>query len=164
MGGLSLQSMRFEGHSREGSMSTLPLIRLYDSASVGLILLWPTGILYSNQAGGSFCLQPQAEGAFLPLVDELVAQAELLRQHFTGPKWRGACANGLDEETAQEVDRILGLSFVTRDLGVRVDRARLGESHEAWVYVEVPAQPENGSVCLERIPASQGILTWPNSD
>nr|WP_128797606.1 DUF6210 family protein [Corallococcus coralloides] len=145
-------------------MSTLPLIRLYDSASLGLILLWPTGILYSNQAGGSFCLQPQAEGAFLPLVDELVAQSELLRHHFTGPKWRGACVNGIDEETAQEIDRILGLSFVTRELGVRVDRARLEGSHEAWVYVEVPAQPENGFASLERIPASQGILTWPNSD
>ncbi|WP_434300231.1 DUF6210 family protein [Corallococcus exiguus] len=77
---------------------------------------------------------------------------------------RNPGAEEIDEETAQEIDRILGLSFVTRDLGVRVDRARLGESHEAWVYVEVPAQPENGSVCLERIPASQGILTWPNSD
>ncbi|NOK09641.1 DUF6210 family protein [Corallococcus exercitus] len=145
-------------------MSSLPLIRLYDSTSLGLILLWPTGILYSNQTGGSMCLQPQAEGAFLPLVDELVAQEDLLRQHFTGPKWRGACGNGIDEETAQEIDRILGLSSVTRELGLRVDRARLEESHEAWVYVEVPAQPENRLASLERIPASQGILTWANSD
>ncbi|MHA7631633.1 DUF6210 family protein [Corallococcus sp. M7] len=126
--------------------------------------LWPTGVLYSNQTGGSTCLHPQAEGAFLPLVDELVAQENLLNQYFTGPKWRGACANGIDEETAQEIDRILGLSGSTRELGLRVDRARLTESHEAWVYVEVPAQPENRFAILERIPASQGILTWANSD
>ncbi|RKG63588.1 hypothetical protein D7V80_30090 [Corallococcus sp. CA054B] len=97
-------------------------------------------------------------------MDELVAQEDLLRQHFTGPKWQGACANGIDEETAQEIERILGLSGVTRELGVRVDRARLAESHEAWVYVEVPAQPENGFASLERLPASKGILTWANSD
>nr|WP_277989557.1 DUF6210 family protein [Corallococcus sp. NCSPR001] len=131
---------------------------------MGLILLGPTGVLYSNQTGGSFCLQPEAEGVFLPLVNELVAQEELLSQHFTGPKWRGACANGIDEETAQEIERILGLSGVTQEIGLRVDRARLAESHEAWVYVEVPAQPENSFAILERIPASQGILTWANSD
>ncbi|MFP2957696.1 DUF6210 family protein [Myxococcus sp. 1LA] len=145
-------------------MSIPPLIRLDDSGGLGLILLWPTGILYSNQTGGLSCLQPQAEGAFIPLVDELVAQAELLRQHFTGPKWQGACSRGIDEETALEIERILGLSHVTRELGVRVNRARLEESHDAWVFVDLPAQPERALATVARIPSSQGILTWANSD
>ena len=88
-------------------MSSQPLIQLYDSVGLGLVLLWPTGVLYSNQTGGTSCLHPEAEGAYLPLVDELIDQEALLRQLFTGPRWRGACDSGIDEATAGEVERIL---------------------------------------------------------
>lgn len=145
-------------------MDRRPLIQLYESAGLGLILLWPTGVLYSNQTGGTSCLHPQAEGAYLPLANALTVQEELLLAHFTGPKWRGACDRGIDEETAAEVERILGLSHVTRELGLRVDRTRLAQSHEAWVHVEIAAQPETDLALLGSIPASQGILTWANSD
>ncbi|WP_368738034.1 DUF6210 family protein [Myxococcus sp. AM009] len=145
-------------------MSTSLVIQLYDSAGLGLILLWPTGVLYSNQTGGNSCLHPQAEGAYLPLVDELVDLEGLLHQFFVGPQWMGRCDRGLDEETAREIERILGLSYTTRELGLRVDRARLEDSHEAWVYVEVPAQPGGDLALLGPIPTSRGILTWANSD
>jgi hypothetical protein len=41
-------------------------LSLYD-AGLGLIIEHPTGVIYSNQTGGNFCLQPELEGAFVPL-------------------------------------------------------------------------------------------------
>lgn len=140
------------------------VIQLYEAAGIGLVLLRPTGVLYSNQTGGTSCLHPQVEGAYVPLIDEWVDQEALLCAHFTGPKWRGACHRGIDEETAREVERVLSLGVVTRELGLRVDRSRLAESHEAWIHVEVPAQPGGPLAVLSSYPASRGVLTWANSD
>ncbi len=121
-------------------MSSKPLIRLYNSQGVGVIILCPSGVLYSNQAGGLSCLQPEIEGVYVPLACEPIDQEEMLEQYFTGPKWLGCCSNGIDDEDANEIDRILGLSLPTRF--IKVDRSQLKDSCEAWVYVNIAAQPK----------------------
>lgn len=144
-------------------MNDSPLIHLGYSWGIGLILLWPSGVFYSNQTGGYACLQPRIEGIFVPLHDELVDQEQMLYDYFTGPKWRGACINGIDEETASHIDHVLNLSFHTSFL--RMDRERLNESHEAWVYVDVLNVAEHvDSRPVVGFSTRKGILTWSNSD
>jgi len=51
---------------------------------------------------------------------------------------------------------------------VTVDRARLSESQEAWVFVLVdsPAEgePESSDIPLYGFGRTRGVLTWVNSD
>jgi len=129
-------------------MTSKPRVLLYDARGLGCIILWPTGIEYSNQTGGYACLHPTAEGFYVPLFNELFDQEALLRRHFEGPKWRGFCDRGIDEETALEVERILDAALPTRELGLTVDRERLADSHEAWIHVNVPAQRDRGGGAL----------------
>jgi hypothetical protein len=166
-----------------------PLIRLYESGGLGLIVLFPSGVLYSNQVGGYSCRQPEAEGVYLPIVDEVVNQEAPLHKYFTGPKLFGACANGIDNEDADVIDEILHSQSLTAFISV--DRSKLKESCEAWVYVKIanqlPERPVSYSsgvgktasgltITDDEYPSGiymyslygfgecTGILTWNNSD
>jgi hypothetical protein len=170
---------------------TKPVIRLYDSTSLGLIVHYPSGVLYTNQVGGTNCLQPQTEGVYVPLFDEVVNQEQQLYDYFVGPKWYGCCANGIDSETADAIDAILHARYITMFLSV--DRSKLGESCEAWVYVTIAKQPPEPPVSFSTASGigetasgkilknsdydmdfylyplygfgpCTGILTWQNSD
>jgi len=116
-----------------------PRIRLWD-AGLGLIILWPSHVVYSNQTGGYACLQPHEEGVFVPLDADQGQQAAQLEAFFTGPTWGGGCWNAIDAETADYLDRLFAASFSTNFL--HVDRTRLHDSHEAWIYVDVGAIEE----------------------
>ena len=89
-----------------------PMIKLWESVGLGLIIEMPTGILYSNQTGGFSCLQPSLEGTFLPLRNdhsfwELMSPERELREYFEGPKHGGTGAtSGLDTEDADAVDGV----------------------------------------------------------
>ena len=144
-------------------MSNTPVIRLYDTYGVGLIILWPSNVLYTNQTGGYACLQPSVEGVFVPLHNELIDQERLLFEYFTGPKWAGCCCRGIDNETADEIDAILGLAPATQML--RVNRSQLYESYEAWIYVEIGRGVEDEvAAVLSGFTGCAGVLTWGNSD
>ena len=67
-------------------MEVQPLIKLWDSVGLGLVIIYPSGVRYTNQTGGTSCWHPQEEGVFVPLRDEMVDQEDLLYKHFTGPK------------------------------------------------------------------------------
>jgi hypothetical protein len=142
-------------------MSSMPLISLDYIDGLGIIILYPSGVRYSNQVGGYATIFPEVEGVYVPLVDSMVDQEELLRAHFTGPKWSGQCYNGIDGEDADEIDRILGLPFQTRIM--KVERSRLADSCEAWVYVEIAAQPDEAYPFFG-FGQCAGVLTWNNSD
>lgn len=148
-----------------------PVIQL-DIDTFGLILLRPSGVLYRNQTGGYICEHPQEEGVFAPLdLEELVQARDDISNHFTGEKWNGYCFEGIDAETASFLDavftRTANLPFgLTQTLPfLRVDRSRLQESHEAWIYVEVeePAGvPEHNP--FAGFGTCRAVLTWLNSD
>ena len=54
-----------------GSTSLKPLIRLYDMVGTSLIVPAKTGVIYSNQTGGTACLQPQQEGFVIPFCNDI---------------------------------------------------------------------------------------------
>lgn len=143
-------------------MSDAPKRRLslYDLEGVALILEAPTGVIYSNQVGGHFCLQPTYEGALLPVNpdrDPDGPRSDLERALGALLLNRG----WLDDALADAVDATLARHISTR--GVTVDRARLHESIEAWVHVIVP-EATGGPHGESSYPAGRGVLTWLNSD
>jgi hypothetical protein len=139
-----------------------PVIRLWD-AGLGVIILWPSHVVYSNQTGGYACLQPREEGVFVPLYADHGQQAAQFEAFFTGPTWDGGCCNGIDAETADYLDRLCAASFSTRLL--HVDRTRLHDSHEAWIYVDVGVIEEQAySHTILNFGQQKGVLTWANSD
>ena len=150
----------------------MPSVRLWNAEDIGVILLFPSGVYYFNQVGGVSCLQRIEEGVYVPVADVLIDQFSMLMQHFyDGPKWHGACSNGIDTEDADAIDHIMSLSESTQ--GITVDRTRLGDSCEAWIYVDIVSEssdfPAKFNDNIPALPAAgfgrcKGVLTWPNSD
>ena len=149
-----------------------PLIELWEGVGLGLIIEWPSGILYSNQTGGTACLHPEVEGVFIPLRndcerdgDRLLSPENELLEYFEGPKHRGTGAiRGLDTDDAELITSVLAKWQLHQ---LAVDRTRLGDSHEAWVYVVIEGELAGGDgLPLRGFPAHplKGILTWSNSD
>ena len=124
---------------------------------LGLIFEYPSGVYYTNQTGGYACHHPVQEGAFIVL-DNSRGLNYKLEDYFTADKWGGHCYSGIDVETADFIDDFLEGIY---DL-LRVDRSRLAECEEAWIFVivqrdEEPHYPE-WSI------GGRGVLTWNNSD
>lgn len=151
-----------------------PTIRLYDAVGTGLVLTCQSGILVSNQTGGTSCLQPKVEGVYIPLRNDYglkdlrFSSPELeLSAYFVGPKHLGAGAtSGLDSKDADFIDEVLSRSGL--EGAISVDREQLGSSHEAWVHVIITAN-ESADEDLAMFAGfgpypRHGILTWANSD
>lgn len=150
------------------------IIELWESVGLGLIIEYPSGIIYSNQTGGTSTLHPELEGVFVPLRNDvevkepkLVGTQNDLLHYFEGPKHRGTGAtSGLDLADADFIQAVLE-RYCLGDI-VTVDRSRLRESHEAWVRVIVEREEQNqhdlrifrGFGPYPR----PGVLTWSNSD
>ena len=161
---------------KSSEMNTKPQINLDCLTDLGLIILKPSGVLYGNQTGGYSCTQSSAEGYFVPLNVEGINLEEQIHKYFIGEKWKGCCADGIDEETADFIDQVLIQSGFTDY--IKVDRSKLNLSHEAWVYVTIidPTTRPLDYVYLSDqslVPFfyliygfgnCKGILTWPNSD
>ena len=122
-------------------------ISLYDLEQAAVLLLAENGVVYSNQAGGTACMQPKERGTLIPISND-----PPLDNFYKGAppfKLTGACQDlvGLDSGAAEALDKILSEAIEHK---IQVDRSRLQESMEAWVYVLFNGQ--------------KGLLTWPNSD
>ncbi len=137
-----------------------PIVLLYELQGIGIIIPWPSGVVYQNQTGGYACYQHQLEGIFVPLEGESADFYQKLYEFFFHGKWAGWCDDGIDEETAQFIEQTLRLNPDYE--GIRVDRAKLEESHEAWVHVAVEDPSSIG--VLGGFEPFEAILTWPNSD
>lgn len=133
-----------------------------DETGMGLIILRQTGIFYTHQTGGYTCYPSEEEGVYVPLQREFTEQEKLLSDFFMGPKWKGWCGDGIDEATAKFVDKILSKSYQTKYL--RVDRTRLQDSKEAWVYVDVSEPDEPDLSPISGFGHCKGVFIWTNSD
>ena len=137
-----------------GVRPLMSLVHLDEFNGLALIVSAPTGVEYTNQAGGMACLHPTLEGAFVPLPVKL-GRPEIyaITQHFRGG-WQP-----LVDRDADILDGILR----RHDLGfISVDRAHLNESYEAWVHVII--DPSRAKGLIERSHWRAGVLTWQNSD
>jgi hypothetical protein len=136
-------------------------VRLYELTGLALIVPATTGIVYVNQTGGHACYQCEQEGYLVPIGRQGKEQGtcDALVAHFTGSKWSGWCNDGIDAQTAGEIDRILAAG-IGRE-GIVVDRDKLTESCEAWVHVYIT---EPLVSLVDHASPTFAILTWPNSD
>lgn len=139
-------------------------VRLWEARGAGIVLERPTGVVYQNQVAGHACMQEELEGVYAPLDGDVDSLEATLLKHFTGP-YHGGWSRPLREEDADFIDAALDRADpVGRQ--VRVDRARLGESCEAWVWVEVrvPDTENQFPVVQFEGQSLKGALTWSNSD
>lgn len=65
----------------------------------------------------------------------------------------------MEEAHADRIDSLLKGSELTK--GISVDRERLSDSCEAWVYVNGEETPLSA---FKSIGKFRAVLTWPNSD
>ena len=151
-----------------------PCIALWDSVGFGVIIQWPSGIVFTNQTGGTLCLQPELEGIYAPLSNNLGIAPQIflspendLMEYFDGAKYEGTGAtDGLDLADADFIDSVLSKWKLFSCM--QTDRTRLRESHEAWVYVTISGEEEiEDALKLFRgfgpYPAV-GVITWQNGD
>jgi hypothetical protein len=137
-------------------IEALPTVDLatLELKDLGLIIQSKTGVIFTNQVGGLGCLHPEAQGVFIPLSVGHKKILLALTQHFRGD-W-----NHINERDADFIDRLLrsdGFEFI------KVDRSRLKDSFEAWIYVNVENSDEEFPA-IKGFGESKGILTWQNSD
>jgi Family of unknown function (DUF6210) len=134
-------------------------VGLHEFEQLALIILEESRVMYSNQAGGHYCLQPEAEGVLVVLSADyslVEHKPALLWERLT--KVFGSASSYTTEEQADEIDDLLSFYAVTK--GMSVDRTRFKESYEAWVHVNIQGDFGN----IEGFGDCKGILTWPNSD
>ena len=133
-------------------------VRLWNAEGVLAIILRPSGVTYTNQTGGMLCWQPSAEGVLVPFNgDNLPEQFEQsLAYELRSLLWD---VSRLDAEFADKLDAIFGASINTRM--ARVDRSRLADSHESWIYVDLD-EPEDALIA--GFGRCKAVLTWSNSD
>lgn len=130
---------------------------------LGLIILHSSGVFYTHETGGYACHPSLAQGVFAPLHREADDDQEaLLIAHFTGPKWNGWCSDSIDEQDADYVDYVLSLAPAT--LYLKVDRTRLADSREAWIYVDVHEPTYSELAPISGFGECKGIFIWGNSD
>ena len=148
-----------------------PRVQLFEHVGLGVIVSWPSGVVFTNQTGGTSCLAPEMEGIFIPLRNDCTAQGVLvspendLWEYFTGPRWGGIGATqGLQQQDADFIDALL--HRVNLHPAMSVDRRRLRESHEAWVHVAIHDDEFRDPPLFTGFSPypRPGILTWQNSD
>jgi hypothetical protein len=121
------------GAGYNDAMNAKPVIRLYGLVhGCGLIIPYPSGVFYLNQAGGVACAQRHVEGVYLPTDWDGVEDA--MEDIFGG--------GSLREDDAARIDAAISAQSLG-DCEVRVDRACLKESCEAWVWVTVAGRLPN---------------------
>ncbi len=119
-----------------------------------VIVVSPSGVVYTNQCGGTGCDQMEAEGFLVPVgrADHLDNIQQWFRSRFGESCWcdgRLAASVDLVEELARVVAEI-PCWFMGGPVTLSLDRERLIEGCEAWVPVRSGFGP--------------GWLTWTNSD
>lgn len=128
-----------------------------------LIVEHASGVQYQNQVNGVVNWQGEIEGVLAPLRVPLEVAEHLAALPY--PQGIG----GISSEIADSIDSLMSSTNTTNFL--KVDRAQLGESCEAWIYVLIES-PEHGQWkqdggyfgSVYGFGPTRGVLTWPNSD
>lgn len=143
------------------------VIELSSTVGTALILEFPTGIRYTNQAGGTSCLQPSAEGVLIPIENDYYIKGEFhsfeidLARYFESAWGVSGAPCGIRARDADAIDEMLRQRNLIE--WFYVDRKQLQSSFEAWVNVVVLG--DHSFYCHGFGPyPRRGILTWENSD
>jgi len=143
------------------------IIELFSTVGTALILNFPTGIGYTNQAGGTACLQPTAEGVLIPFENDYDTEGQFLSletdlaKYFESAWGSSGASSGINAQDADAIDALLRQRNLFR--WFCVDREKLKSSFEAWIRVTVHC--DHSFYCRGFGPYPRnGILTWANSD
>jgi len=142
------------------------IVRLYDQVGTALVIPHPTGIIYSNQAAGTACLQPELEGFLVPIANEVgLAPAHDLRSPenalFEYFMRHNSYGGPLTDGDIEKIESVMNAHLGG---GLTVDRDRIKESFESWVFVAI-AETKQSSILVDGIPYPvDAVLTWSNSD
>ena len=115
-----------------------PVIQLSSLGGLGLIIEYASGVLYTNQAGGHACCQPTAEGVLVPLGEECNIEKKLVEFFARAGRLQPSHADALDIILHTQEEPFV----VTPTFFLEVDRARLDDSMEAWLYVTILSCPD----------------------
>jgi hypothetical protein len=127
----------------------------FSGIGAAILLLRPTGVNWSHQAGGTCCHQKKAEGVFVPLTGQDLSEepeADVVRDfhHFERPEHVQAIRTMCER---------LELPFRPSD-----DPASLADSCEAWVRGRIHTQGRSYDVFPIECHGMEAILLWDNSD
>jgi hypothetical protein len=134
-------------------------ICLWNLEQAALIILQSSGVTYFNQTMGNTCFQSEAEGILAPITNDppldnfYVGSLAYKLQKLTGNK------HFLEESDAEAIDELLATNLGGDTL--QVDRTRLRDSYEAWVFVMID---KNNGGDLKDFAGCKAVLTYPNSD
>ena len=127
-------------------------ISIYELERSGLIIRMPTGVIYTNQCGGTHCAHPEVEGALLPLSVEVVEDPLY--------DWWGTHCR---PEDARHMLRGLKL-----DDWLRFDQEYIHPWGEAWIPTlirdDIPPDALYPGDELRQFAGFRAIFTYPNSD
>ncbi|MDB4732957.1 DUF6210 family protein [Planctomicrobium sp.] len=148
-------------------MIKLPIVELYSTVGTALILDYPSGIEYTNQAGGIACHQPVVQGVLIPFENDydlhgrFVSLEVDLATYFKSTY--GGCG-ATEEISVGDADEIDGLLRQRKLIEwFHVDRNKLHLSFESWIFVTVLL--DHPFYCQGFGPYPRvGVLTWANSD
>ena len=144
-------------------MTQLTISLFFMPYNAMLVIEHASGVVYRNQVLGVLCRQAELEGVLAP-VDFSDADLERIMNLPYEPR------SGFAEHLADALDEIFAAAPRARYL--KVDRARLQDSSEAWVFVLIDTPADR----TEFVPGMdyfgsmygfgpvRGVLTWPNSD
>jgi hypothetical protein len=113
----------------------------------GLIVKCRSGILFSNQTGGTTCSHPEQEGVFLPMAlprdDGLVCVRDRV---------------GITDAQADKLDEW----FAYHGFPFTVSRPLLQYSNEAWIHIRIVDGSERSRFL--QVSGFAAILVWKNSN
>jgi hypothetical protein len=117
-----------------------------------IIIPWPSGVIFEVRCGCMAADRRQLEGFYLPIYG---------RYDLTLPKRLRELYPGCWDEplSASSADRLDAL-FAELQIPLKVIRAQLAESIEAWVHVEVINSDQDH--ILRNYEGSAGVLVWQN--
>lgn len=151
------------------------LVELWDAPDLGLYVLGliverKSGVLWTNQTGGTYCAHPTLEGVYLPL-------AELHPKHGV---YKDPVQNywHVPNPSIDDTDFLSRVHTAMNDLICHFElhwwlelRDKSNEPHgEAWIPVrirraeEIHADAPETPLALRPFLGGQGVLTYPNSD
>ena len=129
---------------------------------VGLIILRPSGVLWTNQVGGTGCEHPYVEGIYVPLGGGDSTEQCLLGA-WDAP-WHNCGIGNMPQQWVPRSQEWLDTIF---DGVLRLEAGQWKHSGEAWLYVRV-APVVNDRLDLRPIrdafAGATAVLTWENSD
>jgi hypothetical protein len=128
--------------------------QLWPFVGTGLLVPCASGFEYSNQAAGMLCRHPSLEGAFVPMSNE---SSEDAVPHV------GCCGDEITEEHAAELDAYFA-KLDNRGYLITVDRERLADSTEAWVWVQCKVVGHRHEFHPLSGYEGPAVFTWENCD